>query len=326
MQRRSFLRTGLLGCLGWARKRAGAASAAQSPSLTRTPLPQRELGRTGEKLSILGMGGVILADEPPARVREYVDTALYHGVNYWDVAPSYGNAEEQLGPVLKPHRDKIFLASKTQSRDSQGAQDDLDRSLARLQTDRFDLYQFHAFTGIREAERTLGRGGALEAVVQAKEQGKIRFVGFSAHSEQAALRAMELYDFDTVLFPINFVSYLRSGFGSEVIRRATALSMGILAIKALARQPWPDDFFKKDWPKCWYQPVTSPEEAYLALRFTLSLPVTAVVPPGDIRLFQTALEIAHSFTPLQEGEHRRLSQLSQGLTPLFPLDAETNRE
>ena len=325
MQRRTFLRTGFLGCLGWARNRTRALSVTQSQSPSRIPLPRRDLGRTGVKLSILGMGGVTWADEPPVQVREYVDTALSHGVNYWDVAPSYGNAEELLGPVLKPHRDKIFLACKTQSRDRQGAQDDLDRSLSRLQTDRFDLYQFHAFTSIREVERTLGRGGALEAVVQAKEQGKIRFLGFSAHSEQAALRAMELYDFDTVMFPVNFVSYLRSGFGSEVIRRATALSMGILAIKAMARQPWPDDSYKKFWPKCWYQPVTSPEEAYLALRFTLSLPVAAAIPPGDMRLFQTALEIAHSFTPLQEGEHRRLSQLSQGLTPLFPLE-ETSLE
>ncbi len=320
MQRRSFLKTGLLGCLGWGRKRVCAASGAQSGSKTRTPLPQRELGRTGEKLSILGMGGVTLADEPPERVREYVDAALSHGVNYFDVAPSYGNAEELLGPVLKPHRDKIFLACKTQSRDRQGAQEELDRSLSRLQTDRFDLYQFHAFTSVREVERTLGRRGALETVVQAKEQGKVRFVGFSAHSEQAALRAIELYDFDTVLFPVNFVSYLRSGFGSEVIRRASALGMGILAIKALARQPWPDDSHKAYWPKCWYQPVTSPEEAYLALRFTLSLPITAAIPPGDMRLFQTALEIAHSSTPLLEGERRRLSQLSQRLIPLFPLE------
>ncbi len=322
MQRRHFLTTGLLGGLGWACKRAGSSSDIQSRSMIRLPLPQRELGRTGQKLSILGLGGVALADESPARVREYVEMALSHGINYLDVAPSYGNAQELLGPALKPHREKFFLACKTQSRERQGAQDELDLSLSLLQTDRFDLFQFHAFTSIREVERTLGRQGALEAVIRAKEQGKVRFVGFSAHSEPAALRAMELYDFDTVLFPFNFVSYLRSGFGSEVIRRATALSMGILAIKALARQPWPNESFKKDWPKCWYQPITSPEEAYLALRFTLSLPVTAVIPPGDLRLFHTALEIAHSFTPIQAGEKRRLSQLSQGLTPLFPLEDE----
>ncbi len=146
------------------------------------------------------MGGVPLTAEPLVRVREYVKTALSHGINYWDVSPTYGNSEELLGPLLKPHRDKIFLACKTQSRERQGAQEELERSLVRLQTDRFDLYQFHAFTDIREVERTLGRGGALETVVSAKEQGKVRFVGFSAHSEQAALRAMELYDFDTVAY------------------------------------------------------------------------------------------------------------------------------
>jgi aryl-alcohol dehydrogenase-like predicted oxidoreductase len=319
MKRRRFLQAGLCGCLGVSGIEHGIMRRGQGPGISRVPLLKRELGRTGEKLSLLGLGGMALSGESPEAVAAVVREAVNHGINYFDVAPSYGNAEELLGPALKPYRDRVFLACKTQSRERQDVLDELDRSLLRLQTDHIDLYQFHAFTTAREVEQALGWRGALEAVTQAREAGKIRFVGFSAHSEEAALRAMDLYNFDTVLFPVNFVCYFKSGFGPDIVRRAVNLGMGVLAIKALARQPWPDESLKRFWPKAWYQPVTAPEEADLALRFTLSQPVTAAVPPGDIRLFRKALEIAHAFTPLNAGETRRLRQLSEGLTPLFPL-------
>jgi aryl-alcohol dehydrogenase-like predicted oxidoreductase len=322
MKRRSFLKAGLCGCLGLPLIEPGLHAGRQKLGISRPPLPTRELGRTGERLSLLGLGGVVLDGESPEVVAATVREAVEHGINYFDVAPSYGNAEELLGPALKPYRDRVFLACKTQERDRQGALDELDGSLLRLQTDRIDLYQFHAFTSVREVEQALGRRGALEAFTQAKVAGKIRFIGFSAHSEEAALRAMDLYDFDTILFPVNYVCYFKSGFGPEVVRRAKDLGLGVLAIKALARQPWPDEPLQRFWPKAWYQPVTAPEEADLALRFTLSQPVTAAIPPGDIRLFRRALETAHAFTPLNGGEMRRLRRMSAGLTPLFPLPEE----
>ncbi len=325
MKRRSFLKAGLCGCLGLPGLESGLTAGAQRRSISRLPLLRRELGRTGEKLSILGLGGMAMSGEAPEMVAAVVREAIDHGINYFDVAPSYGNSEELLGPALKPYRDQVFLACKTENRDRRGVLEELDRSLIRLQTDRIDLYQFHAFTTARDVEQTLSWRGGLDAVTEAKEAGKIRFVGFSAHSEEAALRAMDLFEFDTVLFPVNFVCYFKSNFGPEVVRRARNLGLGVLAIKALARQPWPEDSeesHKRSWPKCWYQPVTAPEETDLALRFTLSQPVTSAIPPGDIRLFRRALEIAHGFVPLQDGEMRRLHSLSDGLTPLFPLSEE----
>jgi aryl-alcohol dehydrogenase-like predicted oxidoreductase len=323
MKRRSFLKAGLCGCLGLPGFPGGLAAGSQGRSISRIPLMRRALGRTGEALSVLGLGGMALSGESPELAAAVVREAVDSGINYIDVAPSYGDAEELLGPALKPYRDQVFLACKTQNRDRQGVLEELDRSLLRLQTDRIDLFQFHAFTTAREVEETLGRRGGLAAVAQAKEAGKVRFIGFSAHSEEAALRAMDLFDFDTVLFPVNYVCYFKSDFGPEVVRRARNLGLGILAIKALARQPWPDDSLRPHWAKCWYQPVTAPEEADLALRFTLSQPVTSAIPPGDIRLFRRAIEIARSFVPLQDGELRRLRRLSAGLTPLFPLPLES---
>ena len=319
MKRSSFLKAGLCGCVGLSDAVPRRAGGGQRSRISRAPLLTRELGRTGERLSLLGLGGVALSGESPEMAAAVVREAVDHGVNYIDVAPSYGNSEELLGPALRPFRDRVFLACKTQSRDRQGVREELDRSLTRLQTDRIDLYQFHAFTTVREVEQALGWRGALDAVTQAKDEGKVRFVGFSAHSEEAALRAMDLYDFDTVLFPVNYVCYFKSGFGPEVVRRAVNLGLGVMAIKALARQPWPEPSERRNWPKAWYQPVTAPEEMDLALRFTLSQPVAAAVPPGDIRLFRRALEIAHAFSPLNEGELRRLRRLSEGLSPLFPL-------
>jgi len=280
-------------------------------------LPKRPLGRTGEKLSIIGLGGLVLADETQETADQIVREAVDHGINYFDVAPSYGNAEDRMGPALAPFRKNVFLACKTLKRDKAGAAAELNQSLQRLQTDHFDLYQLHALSKTEEVEQALGPGGAMETFIQAKKEGKIRFIGFSAHSAEAALLAMKQHDFDTVLFPVNFVCFLKGDFGPQVVALAKEKDMGILALKALARQPWPAEAQRRDWPKCWYQPILAPEEAAFSFRFTLSQPVTAAVPPGDKRLFRKALDLAHGFEPLRPDEEPRVSQIATNLSPLF---------
>ena len=314
------MKTGFLGAVGFSRaKDWGAALGSQREEILRSPLPRRRLGRTGEELSIIGLGGMVVVNETAQETQRIVRQAMAQGVNYFDVAPTYGNAEELLGLALAPIREKVFLACKTQMRDRQGAENELNLSLERLRTDHFDLYQLHALMDVREVNQALGPRGAIRAIEQAKKEGKIKYIGFSAHSQEAALRALELYDFDTILFPVNYVCWYGSDFGPEVIRTARSRNMGILAIKSLARQPWPEGANREAWPKAWYQPITDPSEMNLALRFSLSQPTTAVVPPGDIRLFRRAVEIAHSFTPLNDREYRRLRQTAASLIPLFPL-------
>jgi aryl-alcohol dehydrogenase-like predicted oxidoreductase len=281
------------------------------------PLPRRPLGRTGEKLSIIGLGGLVLADESQDTADALVREAVEHGINYFDVAPSYGNAEDRLGPALRPYRKDVFLACKTLKRDRSGAAEELQQSLRKLETDHFDLYQLHALAKTEEVEQVFSPDGAMETFVRAKKEGKVRFLGFSAHSAEAALLAIQRFDFDTVLFPINFVCFLKGDFGPQVVAAAKEKNMGILALKALARQPWPDDRQRRDWPKCWYQPILDPEEAGLSLRFTLSQPVTAAVPPGDKRLFRKAVKMASGFTPLRTEEEERVKLIAAGLSPLF---------
>jgi predicted aldo/keto reductase-like oxidoreductase len=320
MKRRNFLKMSVLGAWGFSQARDfKGVQISEGEKIRREPLRKRILGSTGEELSIVGLGGVVYMNEDQERVNRIVQEAIDNGVNYFDVAPSYGNAEELLGPALKPFRDQVFLACKTQKRDRGGAEEELNQSLQKLQTDHLDLYQLHALKEIREVDQALGWRGAMDAILKARDEGKIRFIGFSAHSTGAALRAMDKFDFDTILFPVNYVCFYKAGFGPEVIRKAQEKKMGILAIKGLARQPWPEGAQRDQWPKAWYQPITNPGEAYLAFRFTLSQPITATVPPGDIRLFRQALEIAHSFALINNKEERQLKEMAMSLEPLFPL-------
>jgi aryl-alcohol dehydrogenase-like predicted oxidoreductase len=283
-------------------------------------MERRELGRTGQELSIVGFGGIVVKDVEPSEASRLVAEAVDRGVNYFDVAPSYGNAEERLGPALEPYRDRVFLACKTGKRAKQEAAEELRASLARMRTGHFDLYQLHALTTMEEMEQALGPGGALEAFVEARQAGLIRYIGFSAHSAETALAAMERFDFDSVLFPINFVLYHQARFGPQVVERAQQKGVGRLALKALARTKWADGQ-PRAFSKTWYEPISDPEEAALALRFTLSLPITAALPPGEAALFRMALDIAERFRPLTPDEQEELRRRAFSLQPIFQLAA-----
>jgi predicted aldo/keto reductase-like oxidoreductase len=279
-------------------------------------LEKRALGRTGEKLSILGFGGLVVTDATPSEATERVAEAIDHGINYFDVAPSYGDAEIKLGPALEPYRPKVFLACKTMERKKDGALKELERSLTRMRTDHFDLYQLHAMTTAEDVEAVFRPDGALSGFLQAKKEGKIRFIGFSAHSVEAATALINRFDFDTILFPINFATWHAGNFGPQVLALAQKKKMGILALKAMARGPWPKDT-KARTPKCWYEPLSNPEEALLGLRFTLSHPVTAAIPPGNENLFRMALGLAKRFEPLSPDEAEEMKEKGVAEEPLF---------
>jgi aryl-alcohol dehydrogenase-like predicted oxidoreductase len=279
-------------------------------------LERRALGRTGEKLSIVGLGGVVVMNTTTERAAALVRTAIDAGVNYFDVAPTYGNAEDMLGPALEPYRKGVFLACKTQERTRKGALAKLDASLGKLRTDHLDLYQHHAVTKKADVETILGPRGAMEAFEEARKAGKVRFLGFSAHSVEAALALMDGYDFDTILFPVNYATWYAGDFGPQVLARAKEKGMGILCLKSLARRRWPEGAEKR-YEKCWYEPVDRPEEAGRALRFTLSHPVTAAVPPGDEGLWEMALELARGFTPLDPAEAEAIKAKGRAGDPIF---------
>ncbi len=324
MKRRDFLKTAAFSSAALALEgkmiQAKTSDSVQDESSSSaSSLPRRPYGKTGVDLSVIGFGGIVVMNAEQEHANRVVAEAVERGVNYFDVAPSYGNAEEKLGPALEPYRKNCFLACKTTERGREEAEKEFTRSLERLRTDYFDLYQLHELSDMEEdVEAAFGKGGAMELLLEAKKAGQVRFLGFSAHSEEAALAALERYEFDSVLFPINFTTYFKGNFGPQLISKVEERGIALLALKALARQRWPeDDLQRQEYPKCWYQPVTDAQEAELALKFTLSRPVTAAIPPGEESLFRLALELAPGLKPITREEETRLAALAESLQPIF---------
>ncbi len=262
---------------------------------------------------------MVVKNVTPKEAANFVAEAVDRGVNYFDVAPYYGNAQERLGPALKPYREKCFLVCKTLERDAAGTAKELKESLKLLKTDHFDLYQLHALSDVEEVERAFGPGGAMETILKAKQDGKIRYIGFSAHSEEAAHAAMDRFDFDSILFPLSFPLWIKAKFGPSVYKRAKKAGMGILALKAMAHQQWQAGE-KRKWNKTFYEPFDEIDTAALGLRFTLHLPVTAMFPPGHWELFKMALDLvqAGALVPLNDEERKIIAKIARKSDPIFP--------
>ena len=280
-------------------------------------MEKRILGQTGEYLSIVGFGGIIVAEVNQSDANNYVAEAIDAGVNYFDVAPTYSDAEDHLGPALVGKRNGIFLACKTENRSKKGSEDLLHKSLKKLKTDHFNLYQLHAVTTLEDVEQIFSSDGAIETLLKAKKEGLIKHIGFSAHSEEAALMLMDRYDFDSILFPINWVNIFNANFAPKVIQVAKSKGMGILALKAMAKTNWAEGATKK-YPKAWYEPIEDEQLAKLAYRYTLSQGITAAIPPGYIEFFRWAVESAQNFRAITPDEENQLKTLANGINPIFP--------
>lgn len=314
MKRRDFLKQSALTAVATASARFASAA---TPTQT---IARRTLGKTGEHLSMIGFGGIVVMNEDPNASKNIVSEAVDRGVNYFDVAPSYGNAQERLGVALAPYRKNCFLACKTDGRLKDDSRKELEESLRMLKTDHVDLYQFHALTKMTDLDKVLGPGGAIETMEAAKKEGKVRYIGFSVHSVETALAAIDRYPFDTVLFPVNFVLFSQANFGPQILKKAQEKNMGVLALKAMAKTTWPDAQ-KKDHPepKCWYRPATFPNEASLGLRWTLGHPITAALPPGDEKYFRLAMDVAQNYKALEREEELALLSGASGVEPIFHL-------
>lgn len=274
--------------------------------------------RDGVELSILGFGGMVAVGMAQEAVNQITAESIERGVNYFDVAPFYGDgeAEKKLGIALEPYRGSVFLACKSLERSGAGLRKELDRSLKRLRTGHFDLYQHHAVMTLSEVEEIFLPGGAADALTKAREQGKVRFIGFSAHSVEAALAMLGRFPFDSILFPVNYVCYARGNFGPQVLEKARDKGAARLALKSMAMGPWRKGEEHR-FPKSWYRPIEDPALARSALRFTLSEDVTAAIPPGEEPLFRMALDLAADLPPLPAEERAALLESTRGMKPLL---------
>jgi predicted aldo/keto reductase-like oxidoreductase len=319
MKRRSFLKA-VGGAIGAGAVSVGAPdSGLRGDDQTTAGLPQRVLGRTGKKVSVVGFPGLALVHYDQEKCTEGLRDAFKRGVDYFDVAPAYGKgeAEIKMGVGLQGlDRSRYFLSCKTKMRDKEGAREELERSLKRLRTSYFDLYQLHCLKTPEEVEKALGPGGAIETLLEAKKEGKALHLGFSAHTTKAALAAMKGFRFDTVMFPINFVEFFHMGYGEPVLELATEQGAAVIAIKPLCRGAWPTGMERtRRW---WYHPVDDKKEVDLALRFTLSQPnVVTGIPPSFLDIVDLAIDAATDDRPISESEMKEVEKLAKTCHSIF---------
>ena len=317
MQRRTFLKTvgGAAGVAALGVPEIMAADAVETVG----GLPRRVLGRTGRQISVIGFPGLALIHHEQERCTTALHEAFDRGINYFDVAPAYGNGqcETRMGIGLQGlDRDQYFLACKTKQRDKAGARKELEASLKLLKTDHFDLYQLHHIVQPSAARQAAGADGALEAILKAREEGKIKWIGFSAHTTKGALEALKAFNFDTVMFPINFVEFYNRGFGKEVLALARERGTAVIAIKPISWGAWPKEVKKtREW---WYRTVEEPKDIALALRFTLAQPgVAAAIPASFLDLLDRCITAAKALPALDDTAVAQLKEMAAGRDSLF---------
>lgn len=321
MKRRSFLKVvgGVTGgvALGVNPVLVSEAEAAAAPTGV---MPKRALGRTGIKVSVVGFAGLALTHYEQEQCTAGVHKAFDQGLNYYDVAPAYGKdgaCEIRMGVALQGlKRSDYILACKTKMRDKDGCRMEMERSFQRLKTDYFDLYQLHHLVKPADVEKALGPGGALETILKAKQEGKVRAIGFSAHTTKAALLALKGFNFDTVMFPISFAEYYTRGFGKEVLALAKEKGAAVISIKTMHSGAWPEGAERTR--KWWYRPLEKQDEINLAYRWTLSLPgVVAGIPISFLDLQEKAIQAGLAYRPATEADARKLEQMAQGSGSIF---------
>lgn len=250
----------------------------------------KALGKTGFNISPITFGGIIVMNETTHDADNYVAYAIERGINYFDVAPSYGNAEAMLGPALAPYRKQVYLACKTGKRDAKGAKQELEQSLCTLETDYFDVYQLHSMTTQDDLEQAFAADGSMGVLIRAKEQGLIRNIGITAHNEDIALEALKRYDFDTVMFPIQWALGLSRGMGDRLSDECRKSGKGLLALKSLAHRMWLDGE-ERIYPKSWCKTIFKDDQlALAAMRYSLSKGADTLVPPGNFEQFSFMLD------------------------------------
>jgi aryl-alcohol dehydrogenase-like predicted oxidoreductase len=274
----------------------------------------RPLGDTGHDSSIATFGAIALNWLEQEGANQMVELVLDRGVNHFDVAPTYGDAERKLRPKLQQHRDEIFLGCKTQERGYEGAKRKLDQSLDRLGTDRIDLYQVHGLEYESELETITGEDGALEAFREAKEEGLVDHIGLTSHGDPGLiLDAIDrIDDLETLMFPLNPVVVGKDDAEHDyeaVLDRARSEGIGTLGIKAFAKGPWPstDELPASDRPYAnWYEPVDTPAEVAERFDFAAAEGLTSVVTPGDPKLVAMVLDAARRYDGMDEAAQRSL--------------------
>lgn len=279
---------------------------------------RRRLGKTEHMSSILTFGSAALWQVSQAEADAAIELAVEHGINHFDVSPRYGQAELRLGPWMQQHHKEVFLACKTTERGKAGAWENIKRSLEMLKVDHFDLYQFHAVNDLETLNVVLGPMGALEAVLEAKEQGLVRHIGITGHRPFVQIEALRRFDFDTILFPINRVlAAHRNDYDDflPLLDIVGAKDVGTIGIKAVAKRPWEANMRMY---RTWYEPFDEQEEIDKSLWYALTQDITTAALPGDLHLWPYIIDAADRFRILDTHEQQKAISEVKQYKPIFP--------
>ncbi len=283
-------------------------------------MEKRRFGRSGHLSTVAILGGAAFGNATQAESDAAMERVIAAGVNHIDIAPSYGQAEERLGPWLARERKRFFLGCKTTERTREGAAAELRRSLVRLRVDSFDLYQLHAVTTFEELDQVTAHGGALDAARDAREHGLTRFIGITGHGVDAPaiyLEALRRFDFDSVIFPLNFVQYANPVYrqnAEALLHECRARDVGVMVIKSICKRPWGE---RRKIYNTWYEPFDDAEHIQSSIDFALSQDVTGICTVGDLRVLPKVLDACERFTSMSAAEQALLIGSASEYEPLF---------
>ena len=256
-------------------------------------------GRTGHTSTRIIFGSYALSKATKAEADQVLELLLAHGVNHIDTAPVYGNAEERIGPWMEAHRDDFFLATKSRSRSYEGAWKDLQRSLTRLRVDYVDLWQMHGLTNPAGWEKAMGPGGTLEAFIEARDKGLVRYLGVTGHGSKVPamhLRSLERFDFDTVLLPHNYSMMANPRYATdfnELVGLCRKRNVAVQTIKSVARRPWADR--PKTHNTYFYEPLEAQDAIDKSVHWALGLEDSFVITAGDMQVLPKILDAGERF-------------------------------
>ncbi len=280
----------------------------------------KAFGRTGHTSSRVLFGAAALGKVSQKEADTTLSLLLDHGINHIDTARSYGDAELRIGPWMKDHRSTFFLASKTGMRTKKEALEELKQTLTRLRTDYLDLWQLHFLVAPDEWETAMGEGGALEAAIEAKEQGLVRFLGVTGHgvdAPSAHLKSLEVYDFDSVLLPYNYTMMQNPYYRKHVEKLLTVCrerEVAVQTIKSLARGEIRD---KEKIHATWYDPLTDEDSIQKAIHWVLSNEQVFLNSTGDIHILHLLLRAAQKLIIKPSDDEMEALVEKESITPLF---------
>ena len=278
----------------------------------------RRLGKTGYSTSIVAFGSFALLEASEKEAEDTIGMVLERGVNHFDVSPMYGRAEEHIGVWIKRNGKNFHLGCKTHERTKEKAWESINRSLEKLNMDKFDLFQFHAVDNVETLDTLFRKNGAIEAVLKAMNQGMILHTGITGHVPPVQNEALSRFDFDTVMLPLNRIHAAKKTEWNDygpLLETAKKKDVGVFAIKSIAKGNW-DNPAPPHKYNTWYEPFDNETDIEKSLWYALNQDITSAVSSGDMKLLPRIIDAAENYTKLSEKEEKNILRASGQYEPL----------